>query len=547
MAKDRRGVVGITLVGGVGLMIVIFLIVLSILLGIAGLLAFLTKNFLLVIGGVIIVFGLLLCFKSRNPLRFFLITLIFGGLVIGLHYTGLVQQTMLGEECKYISNPYFATISCEPAGTGKNVGYKSIDKDGQWLETPKDVAQYTVYIDVSDVGIISGRQIEYYICNRKSFSSCTIHKTETIKTIWIPGIIGGAAPGTTIQKEGIVLSDISGDKYIWAQYQKTGILGISGAEGAKYDVYYIPFILWREDRLKGGKQPITDATCEINRAKPEWVKRVIESDIGLKEAKDYRLKPYEVFNYISSYVAVPAPALVEYKGELAYCRYDAGVARIFPIKKVQDAATTYCLVDTDWNSVIGTEECCPGDKLPNKFCNNNFKWEEIEVDEETGETNIECDIWNPCSGSEWSRVVGESKLIARYTCVNNKCVREIKEVECTVDRDCGTNERCSTLTWTCVRASEVETGEEIREEPLSPKDCRWYERFVSKEEKKYKLWNYIGIGEPETIQINECVTAEWVYLVIVGVFLMAIIFILLITKRKQYVYPPYSSQSYRRK
>ena len=254
--------------------------------------------------------------KTRFKLILFLIIasviLFIIGISLALIFIPGVREASLGEkECKYVSNPYFATISCKPGDAGTNIGEKDILQEGQWLDRPKDVAQYTIYLKGGRRVITGIIYFEYYICSSYNLGDCKIHKSIKLSQ----------------DSEQITLPDLSGNDYIWIQFQKVTIFGTSGLSGAKYDISYIPFVLWREDRLKGGEQKITKQTCEIDRTGIEWVASIKDSEIGLKESSDYRLKPYETFNYISSFVVVPAPIFADYNGQKVYCQYHRIKAR----------------------------------------------------------------------------------------------------------------------------------------------------------------------------------------------------------------------------
>ena len=180
----------------------------------------------------------------------------------------------------------------------------------------------------------------------------------------------------------------------------------------------------------------------------------------------------------------------------------------------------------------GTEECCPGDKLPNKNCKNDFTWEEIKViNEETGETNVECSDWKPCSGAEWNRDVTKDKTLVKYNCVDNKCVRTEKQVDCTVSSDClGPNVMCSPIDWTCVQASEVETGgtesvESSRQECLDKSSKQWWMGWSWIESEECGFWCNLGFAQPT--KIGKC-KADYLKYWIIGAIAGFLIFIIII-------------------
>jgi hypothetical protein len=76
----------------------------------------------------------------------------------------------------------------------------------------------------------------------------------------------------------------------------------------------------------------------------------------------------------------------------------------------------------------------------------------------TGIYAISCDSFNPCPGNTWHES-DTSGIAERYVCVNDECVLETKEVDCTSNNECGTNERCNEF-FNCVLSSSVSPGEE---------------------------------------------------------------------------------------
>jgi len=171
--------------------------------------------------------------KTRFKLILFLIIasviLFIIGISLALIFIPGVREASLGEkECKYVSNPYFATISCKPGDAGTNIGEKDILQEGQWLDRPKDVAQYTIYLKGGRRVITGIIYFEYYICSSYNLGDCKIHKSIKLSQ----------------DSEQITLPDLSGNDYIWIQFQKVTIFGTSGLSGAKYDISYIPFWIY---------------------------------------------------------------------------------------------------------------------------------------------------------------------------------------------------------------------------------------------------------------------------------------------------------------
>ena len=399
-------------------------------------------------------------YKKIGKKGFAVFYLFFIAIAVVIGYFGIFSTgSAFGGSGTYVQVPYFATIQCVSAGLSTTINAAknsnlNIPQGGYWLSDflPSNTNQWNIQLNLNPSffsTLFASYGVEVYECTARSFESCYYHKT-------LPEGFSLTDTGGTVQ-----LGGISSSNYIWVQLVGSRAGSKFGLEGGTVQVTYDPYVLQRTDALRGGIQKLSNEIgCTIPNSDPSLATRVL-SAVGLKNNiqiyASNNLKPGEAFNYISGTLTTLSDGNViqNYKGNTGYCIYSndqysaKSYAKIYPIGQIGTPSGNYNVVDVT-QSPLGTETCCPGDNLPDQTCNSNFQWVSTK--------NVQCNILNPCEGTDWRRDLNGVQQIIRYQCVSGQCVPQTQKVQCTTSAECSTNQICSTLSWTCVDASAQGSG-----------------------------------------------------------------------------------------
>ena len=418
---------------------------------------------------------------------FSIVGIILLGLIGGAVYLGITTQGIVGE--RYVEIPFSASVECQQSGTSKFFS-NSIATNGEWIsdKLPTNTNEWDIVLKGGSG--VTGKRFEYYICPSKSF--CSNRNFATFSST------GGSKS----------LGSISSDMNIWVQYQTVALTGWKGFDEGVFDVTYKPFKLIRDDPLRGGRQEISD-TCEVSTSDSSWKNRITKY-LGEDDWKTWegtnKLRPGDFYNYITANVVAVTEGNLQDGG---WCFYENGQANIFAIETIETASDSYNRVNLD--NPIGEADCCNNEAIPGGVCKNGVF---IPIEEAECETRADCGI------IEWSES-GDYE-VQKPSCVNNKCVFETKEVDCTEDNQCKTGEFCSRNTFTCKTAGdEGEEGEEREGEELS---CEWWQTEHPPETKTNIF------GSTREIEAS-CKISGWIYGVVGGIVFIVIIFILILVAR----------------
>jgi len=401
----------------------------------------------------------------------------------------------------YIQVPHYATLKCEQSGVSKDFTATISSSGGDWLNLPENTNEYSVRLISEKASAFStARRFEYYICPQKALLSNCVHKYTDYNQ-------GGFDTS---------LGTISGSKYVWAEYQGVYLLSYRARSGASYQITYKPFVLIRYDSLRGGQQEVSSTGCQVPGSDISWTNRILSTD-GLKipngVAKSQTMQPGERFNYVSGTITRMSEGNVE-NGK--YCIYSNGQATLYDIKQLVTASNTYNVVDTD--AKLGTQECCSGDNLPDRTCQNG-KW--------VSTATSQCSLINPCEGSEYRRDYSNDMQVIKYSCVSGKCVAQTKQVECNKDTDCTSNMRCDTNKWSCVMASNINiAGDESLPTDQATCEKKGYNWIPKKTEKSGGFLKIFGTKEIIIEAHCEKPTSWWITLAWIVLF-GAIAFVLI--------------------
>lgn len=377
---------------------------------------------------------------------------------------------------EYIQAPYFATISCVQSGTSKSFS-GTIAESGEWIsdKLPKNTNEWAVTLYENNQPFLTDPFFEYYVCpQRQILTNCRHYDGKS------------STSGTQL-----ILPLVSADDFIWVQKQTYVFFNRKGSDGGTFTVTYKPFELWRQDSFRGGYQQVSGAlACQIPYSDPAWSNRVLSSvgvDVDIASSRD--LRPGESFNYISGTVTRLSEGNTQDGG---YCIYSNGQGKIYPITQVTTPSGAYNIVDVT-KSPTKTVQCCNGDNLPDKTCVNG-QWQST--------IQAECSFLDPCEGTEWRASLQNVDQAVKYQCVEGQCVLKTKDVECTIDSQCSTNERCDVNSFTCEQASVVGGAGDERV-PLDQDAClkKGYKWIPEVSTKKDKFLGLFG-GSTVTVQAH---------------------------------------------
>jgi hypothetical protein len=434
-------------------------------------------------------------------------------------YLNLGQITGSGD---YIERPVFKYVKCE-ASSGIKYADGIIAKDGGWINKPSVSSSYNVILKAPAGRTFASHNFEYYVCNSRVLDKSNCRKYATKESVSANGEVS--------------IIGLKNEEYVWAQYQKQ-ILGYSAESGATYQIGFVPYGLREYNVLGGGSGGfINPNDCEVSVADDSWKDRFLGTDSDkiqntvskVKGEYDRILQPEEVRWYVSGYVTSAAPSFkLTYSNQDAWCRSDGDKATIYAINEINAGSGTYKVASVEFSDILGTENCCPGDKLPGKACNSNFKWVSTQPVDNKGTTNVECSAFNPCSGGTYTPY--DKGVIARYDCVNSKCILSTKQVKCANDLDCSdSNQVCDKNKWECVQANVNLKGMVINTIPDNAQTCKEQGGTWMKETSADKTWyNYLGIGEPKVVVQEYCKakgglfdSIPWATLLFFGILILA--------------------------
>lgn len=445
-------------------------------------------------------------------------------IVLILFFT--IPQIQFGDQ-PYFEAPFFGTIECKAAPGGAiNSNPINPRSTGQWIECPENSISCNVAITYPELeGFVTlQRRAEYYACDNKNFLNCETSKFTS----------SNLEDGTGSTKLNIY-SSLPSNKVLYLEFQKrTLTLGWESDDQnvGRAILTFVPYILWNQNSLEGGLNTISGSTdCIIPTSSQTWTQRIISSDIGSpKIALTNKLSPGDVYNYVAGTVTrANFGNAISYNGQNAYCaeNIQGREAVIYGISQVQTASTTYNIVDFS-KELTSNIDCCVENRVQlNRVC-KDFKWETIQVDEETGESNVKCSITNPCNPGKFILDVSD-KTSFENKCIEGQCVvSNIKTEECVVNADCGNNEVCTN--FECIMASTIPGETDEIEGDIDEEECTilaerqpllgWTWVSTSEEVGKGPLGIGKIFGLTNTVTTGECKASFVKYYVLGGIILI---------------------------
>lgn len=338
------------------------------------------------------------------------------------------QQTQLAGD-RVVEIPVFASVECQQLGTSKTLT-EEVALDGEWISDslPSNTNEWNVIINTPQSSTLTSRFVEFFICPSRTFDGCLSQGRTQV-----------ARAGDSLS-----LGVVSSDNHVWVQFQSGRSFAKRAIDGAIAVVTYKPFILIRDDPFRGGRQELSDSIgCTVQTLSTLWLKRITSfsgsSDVDTWTGNN-QLRPGDFYNYITTNVLAVTEGNTQSGG---WCLFENSQANIYEIENIATGdGTQYNRVNLD--NRIATAECCENEVTPSgQICENGNLINILDV---------QCNSRADCGNIEFFETSDSEK--GRFGCVNNQCeIVDRQEVDCTVDTQCSTNERCSRNTFTCVQAS----------------------------------------------------------------------------------------------
>jgi len=138
--KNKKGIIGITAALTTAGVIVVAIIIGMIILGIAGLLAWIVNYGLLVAGLLVVILGILAATRASNPMPIMIIVLFVGAFFIILHFSGVVLQEAWGTS-------YLSIDEIDNVGVGSEFFILATGGTAENLRIEWDVADINEYVN----------------------------------------------------------------------------------------------------------------------------------------------------------------------------------------------------------------------------------------------------------------------------------------------------------------------------------------------------------------------------------------------------------------
>jgi len=405
--------------------------------------------------------------KLNKKAFVFGLPIIFVGLlaVIGLMFSaGYVSVGEITGSGGYIERPVFKWVKCEATGDYKYFGEYDLQAGGEWLYKPSVTDKYDVIVSWPD----SQYRIEWWVCNSKVLNDANCRIDSKNRDV------------SNIQQKTLTILNVKPEEFVWVKYEKGGLLGLRDSSEANYKIGLVPYGLRVYDVLHSGGSTLLPNDCTVPANQESYKDRLISTDskkVGTEIQTNGKLErelgANEIRNYVTGYVTSPAEdkAFFTYKDQDAWCLRGGNSGQVFKVNKVVTGSGTYKVASLEYSDLLGNVECCPGDKKPGFACNDNKKWVSNQPVKADGTTQVQCSAFNPCQGG--SLTPYDKNTLAKYSCVEGKCVLETKKVECASNSDCSdSNQLCDTNTWKCVNANVNLKGQVIKTQADNSVDCK---------------------------------------------------------------------------
>lgn len=425
---------------------------------------------------------------------------------------------------QYIERPVFKFVKCEETSDIKFSAFTPIATSGEWLNKPSVSSSYNVNIQViSAPTTLGAAYIEYSVCNSQVNSAANCPRIYN-QRFGNPTAGNGVKTGQTFQ-----INNVGQREYVFVSYKKYLLFQTSNIGGLQSQIGWVPYGLRTYDVLSGSNAQLNPNDCTVPANDDSWKDRFIRSDSSKVPSavsttvNERTLQPEEVRWYVSGYLTSAAPSFaLKYKNQDAWCRTTGTAAEIYKINTITVGSGTYKVASPDYSDYLGSERCCPGQTQGDQVCQSDFTWKQIG--------GSECSSFKSCGSPNW--VPYSDAQLIKYSCVNGYCKSQTKNVECANDADCSdSNKVCDLNVYKCVNANVNLDGQIIETAPDNIADCaKIGGTWRSEKSEKKKIWNYVGIGDPEVVLNEYCDTGSawgWVstlvFVIVLVLILIAVI------------------------
>ena len=375
--------------------------------------------------------------QKRN---FVIVMLLISLAIFVVPLSGFTQST-LGDV--YIQAPTIGYYECAPSTAVVTSDAKTIPASTLAIACPASTDRCTIIISTAESqSSWSTKTIMYKVFDKNG--NIVLDKSDVDMSMFSYKF--GTIPSVSFP--------LTPAQYAVVGYYKRGFFSSGYVTGANYRAQYQPYILWDNPGL-GGRFPFTTPEVGCIFKAGAYSELIMGDTLGIgigtaTSAASDKLPPYAVRNYLDVLVPINIESS-RVQGNL-YCQNN----KLYPIGQVSTPVQTYKSVNYQAPlSQIKDVECCSGQDVgANYVCTNNKK---VAIPSDI--TKLECSITKPCPGFEWSPSGDLAQR--RFSCISNKCVADIRAVECNYNSDCGSTQICDTKNYVCINAPLPQGGGEV--------------------------------------------------------------------------------------
>lgn len=546
LKNNKKGAIGLVLTLPIIIVILVFLAL--VLLGAGFFLDWVVNHILLLLGGVIIVLGLIYSVNTKNPVATIAIVCLIGGGFIVLHYSGLIQQSILAVSQVYVGGDekvyWLATGTASNIDEGYTFNYKVgtnvndyTKNDGSIIKPQQSMSLYiskqdsycyyrlTKNVFKKQVLGITLWEFNYYILNNPDRIANILLKDSNGITKTISGTTQTTATFAdtdgkgqmTVQSQGLLSSNLDCPNYenVAIFIDNTG--GIKTTYRSQVDSVIQTNPAFISELFAFFIQDISQKTTQNN----QFLSSFSTSEINLENAfykGDINLGS-AVFtvtadqDYFDSVVFTPS---AEVKPFIYDIQYPSTVqieksASINVVLRNRESSSGYVTVSAEPNgfsiSPLETSVLLSNEK------NVYFT---ASAGNQIGQGNIKFTV---CSQSQFGSSVCDSETI--YIAKISS-----QPTEYCGDGICQTNENYNTCSADC---------EYIPGEDNETIVCEWWQEPYTTTKLDYGFLGWRKIfNNPITHIESGCKTSGYIYLLIFGGIFIVIITILVLTRKKPY-------------
>lgn len=461
--------------------------------------------------------------KSKTWLWITLLIVFFIGVsVASIFVFKAVRQEGEFNPSELVARPLFGYYTCEESDIDQII-IGDILKDGMFLKCPATTfSKCEVTVSGEKLkGLTTSRRLVYKYCESSSESSCGTERIQNFGTN--PGIF--KIPDSLYVDQNYRYIKIKWQRktiFVWEDHQDS--------PSATYKIAYRPAAIFVSSACSGADREISNTVaCAIPSSDPNFINQLKSSTVPEFNSKanfKTQLNKREISNFVCDFVLAPPTNVETYNGREAYCVATEGQAKMYALDKIDTRAGTFKIVNLNYNAIIGDVTCCNGERRGNELCQDH-RWIRLGGGEE-----VTCSLTRPCPGSgDFLNDPNNDKKAVKYGCESGSCqIVESKNVECTKDSQCLSNEVCQRFVCTATATAQEGSGQ-TRE--TTEQDCESKGgQFIQKE--SCGLFCKIGLREPNKTSYCKSMTQILLpYIFGLVAFLILVLVIFLATRRRR--------------